>query len=99
MVEQAPVSEDLSYKNVPLFADRLYEAVPSLHVNRCINAHFGNAINDNSMLGAIYEAPMGKVIDAFIDCPDVMSIVYHDKIIFDGSDKQEIVNTLVLKTF
>ena len=86
MVEQAPASVGLMYKNVPLVADRLYEAVPNLHLNGCINAHFGNAINDNSMLGAIYEAPMGKVIDAFIECPDVMSIVYHDKIILDGAD-------------
>ena len=86
MVEQAPAPVGLSYNKFPLFADSLYEAVPSLHLNRCINAHFGNAINDNSMLGAIYEAPMGKVIDAFIDCPDVMSLVYHDKIILDGAD-------------
>ena len=76
MVAQTPIPEEsLSYNKMPLLADDLEAAIPNLHLNRCINRHFGRGMNGSSMLGTVYEAPMSKVIDAFIDCPDVMSLV------------------------
>ena len=97
MVERAPSSGNtLTFepltgpvpapKQSPLLYDQLMKDLPNLHLSECINNNFGLSLDNSSMIGTIYEAPVSQVIDAFIECPHLMASVYHDKVYLDGAD-------------
>ena len=77
-------------------SSQVQESAPlDLHEDECLVRLFGETADHGTLVSLVHEAPLSKIVDAFIECPSQMAYIYFDKLKFSLIEEYDIVNAVI----